>query len=262
MSAPDMGGTVVIKWGGGLITEKSQLCTINQTVVDSLADVCSKSDKRLVIVHGAGSYGHLKSKEFRLAEGNIESLDQDSAVSEVRSDMLKLNGIVLESLRNKGIDARSYPPHTWANGVGATFKGKLPLHDGVTVVYGDVVDDTSTDFGILSGDDLMYRYATEIPGVERAIFAIGEVDGILRVPPSRASSEDLIEVWSPDMEFEGEHASAIDVTGGIGLKAQRGAMIAEKGVDVIIVNGEYPQRVLDAIHGKSVVGTKIVSGNC
>ena len=39
-------------------------------------------------------------------------------------------------------------------------------------------------------------------------------------------------------------------------------MIAEKGVDVIIVNGEYPQRVLDAIHGKSVVGTKIVSGNC
>ena len=29
----------------------------------------------------------------------------------------------------------------------------------------------------------MLRYATEIPDVERAIFAIGGVDGILRVPP-------------------------------------------------------------------------------
>ena len=63
------------------------------------------------------------------------------------------------------------------------------------------------------------------------------------------------------MEFEGEHASDIDVTGGIGLKAARGAMIAEKGVDVLIINGEIPERVLSAINGQSVKGTRIVSGN-
>ena len=84
------------------------------------------------------------------------------------------------------------PPHRWAKGTGADFTGKLPLHHGVTVVYGDVVDDDAKEFGILSGDDLMLRYSTEIADVERAVFAIGGVDGILRVPISKAGPDDLI----------------------------------------------------------------------
>jgi aspartokinase-like uncharacterized kinase len=39
-------------------------------------------------------------------------------------------------------------------------------------------------------------------------------------------------------------------------------MIASGGVDVILVNGEIPQRVADAIEGLPVVGTRIVPGNC
>ena len=257
-----MAGTVVIKWGGGLITHKDKLCTVNQSVIDSLADVCKKSNKKLVIVHGAGSFGHMKAKEFRLAEGRVAGISQDGAVSEVRNDMLQLNQKVVSSLESRGLDVKSFPPHKWAKGTGPNFSGKLPIYDGITVVYGDVVDDESNDFGILSGDDLMLRYATEIPGVERAIFAIGDVDGILRVPPNKAGPDDLIVEWNPSMEFEGEHAVEIDVTGGIGLKASRGAMIASKGIDVILVNGEISQRVADAIEGLPVVGTRIVSGNC
>ena len=257
-----MAGTVVIKWGGGLITHKDQLCTVNLDVIKSLARVCSQTSKKLVIVHGAGSFGHLKAKKFRLAEGKLEGINQDDAVIDVRNDMLNLNSIVIQELRSLGLNVQSFPPHKWAKGTGAEFSGKLPLHDGVTVVYGDVVYDDDKEFGILSGDDLMLRYSVEIPDVERAVFAIGGVDGILRVPPSKAGPEDLIEVWNPDMKFEGEHAADIDVTGGIGLKAARGAMIAAKGIDVFLINGEIPQRVLDAIEGKSVIGTRIESGNC
>ena len=257
-----MAGTVVIKWGGGLITHKDQLCTVNLDVIRSLAEVCSKTSKKLVIVHGAGSFGHLKAKEFRLADGRISGLNQDSAVSDVRNDMLELNSVVVSELRSFGLDVQSYSPHQWAKATGAEFTGELPLHNGVTVVYGDVVDDDTKEFGILSGDDLMLRYSIEIPDVERAVFAIGGVDGILRVPPSKAGPDDLIEVWTPNMEFEGEHAEDIDVTGGIGLKATRGAMIAANGIDVVLINGEIPERVLDAIEGKSVIGTRIESGNC
>ena len=46
------------------------------------------------------------------------------------------------------------------------------------------------------------------------------------------------------------------------MKATRGAMIAENGIDVVLINGENYQRVLDAIEGHSVIGTKIVAGNC
>ena len=257
-----MGGTVVIKWGGGLITHKDQLCTVNLDVIDSLAKACSKSTKKLVIVHGAGSFGHMMAKKFRLAEGRVAGLKQDEAIEKVRSDMIELNNHVLSSLQKYGLDAKTFSPHLWATGTGPGFKGELPIFDGVTVVYGDVVEDSEKEFGILSGDDIMLRYSTELPNVERAIFAIGGVDGILRVPPSKAGPEDLIEIWSPDMEFEGEHAAEIDVTGGIGLKAARGAMISEKGVDVHIINGEHPNRVLAAIDGENVIGTKIFSGNC
>ena len=257
-----MGGTVVIKWGGGLITHKDQLCTVNLDVIDSLAKACSKSSKKLVIVHGAGSFGHMMAKKFRLAEGRVAELMQDEAIERVRSDMIELNNHVLSSLQKYGLDAKTFSPHLWATGTGPGFKGELPIFDGVTVVYGDVVEDSEKEFGILSGDDIMLRYSTELPNVERAVFAIGGVDGILRVPPSKAGPEDLIEIWSPEMEFEGEHAAEIDVTGGIGLKAARGAMISEKGVDVHIINGEHPNRVLAAIDGENVLGTKIVSGNC
>ncbi len=257
-----MGGTVVIKWGGGLITHKDQLCTVNLDVIDSLAKACSKSTKKLVIVHGAGSFGHMVAKKFRLAEGRVAGLNQDEAIERVRKDMIDLNNYVLSSLQKYGLDAKTYSPHLWATGTGPNFKGELPVFDGVTVVYGDVVNDLETEFGILSGDDIMLRYSTELPDVERAVFAIGGVDGILRVPPSKAGPEDLIETWSPDMEFEGEHAAEIDVTGGIGLKAARGAMISQKGIAVQIINGEYSDRVLAALEGETVLGTKIVSGNC
>jgi len=256
-----MAGTVVIKWGGGLITHKDQLCTVNSEVIESLAKVCADSSKRLVIVHGAGSFGHMKAKKFRLAEGRIKGMNQDDAVESVRSDMKLLNKFVMEALQRAGVEAKSFPPHEWALGTGPNFEGELPIFDGVTVVFGDVVEDKEKEFGILSGDDLILRYSKELDGVERAVFAIGGVDGILRVPPGRAGADDLIEVWNPDVEFEGEHASEIDVTGGIGLKAARGAEISENGIDVILVNGEFPSRVLDAIEGKSVIGTRIMSGN-
>lgn len=256
-----MSGIVILKWGGGLITYKEKICEANYEIIDSLANTCFKSRKRLVVVHGAGSFGHLKSKEFRLSEGNIDGFEQENGVRQVREDMLLLNSIVVSSLEKYGLSVKSFPPHTWAKGTGPNFAGDLPFHEGITVVYGDVVDDDEQEFGILSGDDLMVRYAVESENVERVIFAMGGVDGILRVPPDRAKDDDLIEEWSQNMQFEGEHESDIDVTGGIGLKASRASMIANTGKEVLFINGEISERVFSAIMGKRVIGTRIVSGN-
>ncbi len=257
-----MGGVVVVKLGGGLITHKDKLCTVNTDVLESLAKQLSKSSKRLVIIHGAGSFGHLKAREYRLAEGDVEGLNQSEAIESVRADMIELNSHVTSVLKEYGMNCESFPPHQWVNGIGPDFSGDLPYCEGTTVVFGDVVDDPMQQFGILSGDDLIVRYAIENPDVERVVFAIGGVDGILRVPPADATPEDLIEIWSSEIEFEGEHVAAIDVTGGIGLKAQRGSMIAKHGIDVMIVNGEHPTRLLDAIEGKPVRGTRIIHPVC
>jgi isopentenyl phosphate kinase len=256
-----MGGVVVVKWGGGLITHKDRLCSANSANIAALAIVAAQTSKKLIIVHGAGSFGHHKAKASRLSEGEIEGLDQHNAIAEVRADMLVLNTQIMESLAQNGVDAAVFPPRNWAKGFGAEFSGALPLHSSVTVVFGDVVVDDSQGFGILSGDDIVARYSIETPGVERLVFAIGGVDGILRVPPEEATADDLIEVWTQDTEFEGIHSSNIDVTGGIGLKADRAALVASHGIEVLMVNGEHPKRVLDAIEGRPVRGTRFPPSN-
>ena len=73
-----------------------------------------------------------------------------------------------------------------------------------------------------------------------------------------AGPEDLIPVWSSNTDFVGHHDTNIDVTGGIGLKATRGLEVAKTGIEVIIVNGEIPDRVYDACMGLETIGTRIV----
>ena len=61
---------VVLKWGGGLITEKDTMKTVRQDVLDSLAaqlESCIREGIDVVLVHGAGSFGHMKAKAYNLA---------------------------------------------------------------------------------------------------------------------------------------------------------------------------------------------------
>ena len=266
---------VVIKWGGSLITDKEKMCTPDMEIIDSLSNIMSKCvDEGLdiILVHGAGSFGHLRAKHWRLNEGLLDSYsfteqddckNQKDAVSKVRKEMLTLNNYICQSLEKFGLNASVKSPHNWARNTGSDFDGDildifLDYQDSICVTYGDVVDCDSHTFGILSGDDLVVRLCQEIPNVKRLVFAIGGVDGILKRPPQDGIEDDLIEVWSPNLKFEGLHNTDIDVTGGIGLKAARGAEVAKLGIDVLIVNGSYPQRVFDACRGIEVLGTKII----
>ena len=266
---------VVIKWGGGLITDKTTLCTPNLPVIEQLAEVvkrCVDSGVDVVLVHGAGSFGHLRAKHWRLNEGRVVApftpdelcTSQDEAVHHVRQDMLTLNAHVRSALDDIGVATTVHPPHEWATGTGEHFTGDLGVFNAdegvVPITFGDVVPvDGDLEFGILSGDDLVLRLSTEVPGVRRLVFAIGGVDGLLRVPPDQATYDDLIEHWSPSVAFEGAHYSDIDVTGGIGLKASRGAQAAAQGVEVHMVNGGHADRVYQACLGKPVRGTRVSS---
>ena len=268
-----MGDVVVIKFGGGLITKKSQMCTPELEIIDNLVRVvkqCIDIGLRVIVVHGAGSYGHLRAKYWRLNEGliNEESFipqpdckTQKEAVSIVRNDMLTLNKIVVESFEKHGLSTKSFPPHQWAKNTGSNFSGDVKSifnsNTEVIISFGDVVDCDKREFGILSGDDLVVRICRDVPNVTKLVFAVGGVDGILRKPPELANEDDLIEKWSPNVEFSSIHYTEIDVTGGIGLKAVRGAEVAEMGIDVFIINGEYAERLFNACTGISTIGTQI-----
>ncbi|MBL6742892.1 MAG: isopentenyl phosphate kinase family protein [Candidatus Poseidonia sp.] len=264
---------VVLKWGGGLITEKDRLKTVRTDVLDQLAEQlhsCLKEGVDVILVHGAGSYGHLKAKKYQLAEGflsgvEFEPLTQHEAVTDVRNDMLELNQHVMESLTRRDISAVALPPHQWARGTGPQFQGDLSFFEQapkgiVMVTFGDVVDcDGDKEFGILSGDDIVKRLAAEIKGIKRLVFAMGGVEGVLASPPSEDNpTPELLSRLTKDDVFVGEHQSNMDVTGGIGLKVRRGFETLEAGVEVWLVSGEVGIRVQEACMGLPVVGTQLL----
>ena len=266
---------IVVKFGGALITKKDEQSVARIAIIRDLCSVVqslTNDGVQVIIVHGAGSFGHLKAKRWRLNEGYIPNLShpndscesQVEAVHEVRQDMLRLNSIVVAELENLGLVVQSHPPHQWAANLGPNFAGSLDRFSStdpstVHVTFGDVVDvEDDRKFGILSGDDLVARLSLELPHVESLIFAMGGVDGLLKVPPHLATDADLIKRWSPDVHYEGLHQSEIDVTGGIGLKMKRGHLVAQSGIGVYLVNGEHPARIAALVRKEPWRGTTIL----
>lgn len=260
---------VVVKWGGGLITDKATMKSVNIDLLDRLAEelrTVVNNGVDVLLVHGAGSFGHLKAKQYRLAEGRIQGfsdgeMTQDEAVLAVQHDMLELNDHVMAALTAHDVTAVSWSPHRWVRGTGLDFSADLEVFQSapqgiVVVTYGDVVPcDAPYMFGILSGDDLVARLAMDVERVRRLVFAMGGVDGVLRSPPVEGIEQDLIETLTPSTAYQGEHATHMDVTGGIGLKVHRGFEAARSGCEVIMVNGDVPGRFTGACLGNSVVGT-------
>ncbi len=196
---------VVIKFGGGLITDKEKLCTPNLANIKNLCAVvktiCKREQYKVILIHGAGSFGHLKAKTWRLTEGKIRPdffpkcdpmgvKSQEEAVESVRADMLTLNKFILEEL--DGIPARTLSPHTWASGNGKSFQGDLaPFYlvdkdNSVVITHGDAVDVPGDKvFGILSGDDIAVRLVLEADREKfkavHMIFAMTGEDEVLRM---------------------------------------------------------------------------------
>ncbi|DAC11330.1 MAG TPA: hypothetical protein D7I09_00940 [Candidatus Poseidoniales archaeon] len=263
---------VVVKLGGGLITDKTRLTTLRPDLLGRLAQELASAVAAgvdVLVVHGAGSFGHLRAKAWSLANGKSDvqgddgCASQEEAVNLVREDMITLSEHVCGALQRAGLTTNAHPPHRWAMGVGPSFEGDiLPLRpsSNVPVTWGDVVPvPGEAAFGILSGDDLVHRCAVELPNVTRVVFAMGGADGVLRRPPDVATEADLITEWNDDASFEGHHANEMDVTGGIGLKVERARSIASHGIETLFVNGEVPGRLEAALTGQPVRGTRFPS---
>ena len=257
-----------MKLGGGLITDKSQYRKVRMDYVDAISAVIKEmkdSGYSVIIVHGAGSFGHLEARKWKLSEGYDQEIseEQSKAISRVRSDMDDLNEYVVRSLMNVGIECEVMPPREWATGVGVEFQGDLNSfvrdpEQPIPITFGDVVDTADdTRFGILSGDHIMVRLGCEVPDVSACIFLLGDVEGLMDRPPNEPGSV-LLPTWKLDEGFSESHNSDIDVTGGIMLKAQCASMIARQVEDVWLLNGTVPSRMLTVVSKEDTLGTKVL----
>ena len=268
MPQTSMVAKVVMKLGGGLITDKSSFIVPKKGVIDSICKEISKiisNGHSVTLIHGAGSFGHLLAREWSLAGGLDPEISeqQRDAVLRVRSDMIELCGYVTNSLSHHGIKCEVFPPSEWVMGTGSSFDGDLGIFEDVPkgtvpVSFGDVVRvGGEAEFGILSGDDLMARISLELPSVSHCIFLLGDVDGMMDLPPNVEGSK-LIPIWSAGERIETTHNAEQDVTGGIELKAARASQISGGVDEVWFINGNHPERISQLIEEGTTIGTKIL----
>ncbi|HEC89681.1 MAG TPA: kinase, partial [Thermoplasmatales archaeon] len=57
----------VIKIGGSIITDKSKLGVYREYTMDALAE--KMQNRKILLVHGAGSFGHILAEKYQLNKG-------------------------------------------------------------------------------------------------------------------------------------------------------------------------------------------------
>jgi isopentenyl phosphate kinase len=256
----------IIKLGGSVITNKAKECCFKQEVVDRLAGEIKHANKQVILVHGAGSFGHILAKQYKLNDG-FKRKKQAEGFALTQAMVQRLNNLVLASLHNHGIPAVSIPPHAILSLSDHNisridyniFKKYLAL-GFMPVSFGDVALDNQLGFSICSGDLLIQLLAAEFKP-EKVIFVIDE-DGLYSTNPKTSKNATFFEQTTvKDLEKLTTSLDAhADVTEGMKGKIHTIKQIAKTGANTILLNGNIHNRLYDTLKGKKVRST-IVYGD-
>lgn len=265
---------IILKIGGSIITDKNSIePKVNYDNLDRISSEIANAFNNksldiadgLIIVHGAGSFGHPPAKKYKIGEPfNKEEYPlKRKGFSEIVLSMKKLDLYVCESLLKHGIPA--IPMQTSAV-IKASNKRinnfdlemiKNYLNEGyVPVLYGDIVLDDKLNMSILSGDQII-EYIASFLNPDRVVLGT-DVDGVYNKNPKIHKDAKLIEKLSSlDDITQMESTTNVDVTGGMVGKVKELLTLADNGVDSEIINANKPEIISKSLQGKIVKGTKI-----
>ena len=104
---------IILKLGGSVITRKeADKPTINHENLKRITrEVAESTHQKLIVVHGAGSFGHPLAKKYAIGDEIQDNLDLKKKMlgfSLTQHAVKELNGIVSEYLRMHGtLDRKS-----------------------------------------------------------------------------------------------------------------------------------------------------------
>lgn len=256
---------LLIKLGGSAITDKTKEFTARMDVIENICLELSKAKRKIVVIHGAGSFGHPVVKRYKLGAG-YKSRDQLQGFLETKIKLYSLNKIVVKCLIEKGILALPFQPSAFMT----ARKGRIKrmevrplinaLNLGFTpVLHGDVIFDEALGFSIASGDQIASKLAPRI-NANLAIFGC-DVDGIFTADPKRDPNARLIPTITltnfKDVMKMVERPKSPDATGGMEGKLRECLKLAKLGVESIILNLTKPGNLERILVGEDVPCTRI-----
>jgi isopentenyl phosphate kinase len=253
----------IIKLGGSVITNKAKECCFRQEIMDQLAAELKHANSEVILVHGAGSFGHILAKKYELNNG-LKRKKQIEGFALTQTMVQRLNTLVLASLHNHDLPAVSLPPHAILSlsnhkpsQVDYTVFQKYLDLGFMPVSFGDVALDKKLGFSICSGDLLVQLLAEKFKP-EKVIFVLDE-DGLYTANPKTDKNATFIEKATvKDLEKLSTRVNThADVTKGMEGKLHTIRQIARGGVDTILLNGNIHNRLYDTLKGKKVKYTLI-----
>lgn len=234
--------TRVLKVGGSVLTRKDEHESYDSRAAEKVLDAVATEPEDLVLVHGAGSFGHPHAEERGMTED--EPVESATAAYEVRRAVRLLNDVVVEELLERAVDASAVHPSSCCF---RSSDGDLVLESGAAeavleagdlpVLHGDVVADGRGGYTVVSGDDVAVELAREFDG---ELGMCTSADGVIG-----EDGETLEHVT--DTDDAGDHGgSDVDVTGGLDAKlrkilelSQGGRVFGVDDVDAYL-SGEEP----------------------
>lgn len=243
----------ILKIGGSVATYKnSRVFKIREKEIARIGKEIKKaqSQKRfnLILVHGAGSFGHQLAHKYNIAQG-VKTKKQIAVCHEIKMQCAELNLRITQLLLKQGI--RVFPLQTSAVFVNKSKKAYKCNSDivaqaldqgAIPVLYGDMVFDEAEHFSICSGDVICSHLAKKL-GATKVLFA-SDVDGIFNKDPYEHNDAILLKTLRPK-DFHAlfnnslGKSHSVDVTGGMKGKIQELATVP-KLKEIIIYNGLKP----------------------
>jgi isopentenyl phosphate kinase len=254
---------VIVKLGGSLVTRKREVEKLRPKVLARLArEIAEAGPEPLVVLHGAGSFGHPGAARFDLARAPgdpASDRERRRGAAIVSAEVRRLHVAVLRELVRAGASPWSVPPATLSrNRAGALDRFdpepfEAALDAGLLPVsFGDVVLDAEWGTSILSADTIATELARRL-GAARVVFAT-DVLGVLE-GPARGRRRIVEEVADATLDALRPAGGAVDVTGGIRAKVGAMLAIARGGADAALISGLTDGALSRAIRGEAVYGS-------
>lgn len=249
-------GITILKIGGSVITDKSaEDGAARRGEIRRIAKEIAGFDSRLIIVHGAGSFGHPQAKRY----GLTGKFDASGSIITHRS-VKELNDIIVDELNEAGVSAIGlHPMNCTISNDGRICEMALNVITSmldagfVPVLHGDVVMDSKLGTSILSGDQIVPYLASKLNarrvGIGSAENGVLDGDGqtIRNINPGN---------FDTIRQFIGGSANT-DVTGGMLGKVLELLDLSEaSSTTSYIFNAGYAGNISGFLNGENI-GTAI-----
>ncbi len=243
----------ILKIGGSILTDKTQMACARHEEIERVAREIATSSEDLILIHGAGSFGHVPAKKYGLPK----RFDPEG-LRVTHFCVAKLNELVVSALARAGADPMPVHPLSCT----LLKDGRIedislcPLKEMVgsgllPVLHGDVAIDSARGAGIVSGDQLVSYLAKAL---KAEIVAVGtNVDGVI------FEGRPLESITRRDLSTLGRalgESSGVDVTGGMRGKLLELLDLADMGTSSLIFNASKKGNIARALRDE-LVGTRV-----